>query len=83
MPLVGSVPLDALMVASGESGLPAALGEPGPLAEVFAEIAERVATEISPVVEMTGCSARMLEHVAEALRPSRRVAEEPTGPAGR
>ena len=67
VPLVGSVPLDAWMAASGQTGVPVASGEPEPLAEVFAAIAARVATEISPLVEMAGCSARMLEHVEEAL----------------
>jgi ATP-binding protein involved in chromosome partitioning len=67
VPLIGSVPLDAGMVASGETGAPAALAGSGPLAAVFAAIAESVTTVVSPLVEMAGCSARMLEHVEEAL----------------
>ena len=69
VPLVGSVPLDAAVAAGGDAGMPVALGDGGPLAGIFAEIAERVATEISPLVEMAGCSARLLERVEEALGP--------------
>ncbi len=69
MPLVGSVPLNASLAAGGDAGVPIALDDVGPLSEVFAVIAERVVTEISPLVEMAGCSARLLERVEEALGP--------------
>ncbi|MFZ2055882.1 MAG: Mrp/NBP35 family ATP-binding protein [Acidimicrobiales bacterium] len=69
VPLVGSVPLNASLAAGGDAGVPIALDDVGPLAEVFAVIAERVVTEISPLVEMAGCSARLLERVEEALGP--------------
>ena len=48
VPLVGSVPLNASVAAGGDAGVPIALDEAGPLAGVFAAIAERVVTEISP-----------------------------------
>ena len=69
VPLVGSVPLNASVAAGGDAGIPIALDEDGPLAGVFAAIAERVVTEISPLVEMAGCSARLLERVEKALGP--------------
>jgi ATP-binding protein involved in chromosome partitioning len=69
VPLVGSVPLNASLAAGGDAGVPIALDDVGPLAEVFAVMAERVVTEISPLVEMAGCSARLLERVEEALGP--------------
>ena len=69
VPLVGSVPLDASVAAAGDSGVPIALDETGPLAEVFAALAERVVTDISPLVEMAGCSARLVERVEKALGP--------------
>jgi ATP-binding protein involved in chromosome partitioning len=69
VPLVGSVPLHAGLSAGGDAGVPVASEGGGPLAEVFAGMAARVATEISPVVEMAGCSARLLERVEEALGP--------------
>jgi hypothetical protein len=45
------------------------MDEAGPLAGVFAAIAERVVTEVSPLVEMAGCSVRLLERVEKALGP--------------
>ncbi len=69
VPLVGSVPLNASVAAGGDAGVPIALDELGALAEVFAAIAERVVTEVSPLVEMAGCSARLLEQVEKALGP--------------
>ena len=69
VPLVGSVPLDAGLVAVGDEGEPVALEEAGKLSEIFAALAARIATEISPLVEMGGCSARLLEQVERALGP--------------
>ena len=69
VPLVGSVPLDARVATGGDAGAPVALDEAGPLAEVFAAIAQRIVTEVSPQLDMAGCSARLLEHVEKALGP--------------
>jgi len=69
VPLIGAVPLDANLAAGGDTGMPVALDDAGPLAAVFAAMAERVTTEISPLVEMGTCSARLLERVEEALGP--------------
>jgi len=71
VPLIATVPLDASLAAGGDAGTPVALDDAGPLAGVFATIAERVVTEISPMVEMGSCSARLLERVEEALGPVR------------
>jgi ATP-binding protein involved in chromosome partitioning len=71
VPLVGAVPLDATLAAGGDAGVPVALDDDGPVAGVFAAMAERVVTEISPVVEMGSCSAHLLERVEEALGPVR------------
>jgi ATP-binding protein involved in chromosome partitioning len=69
VPLIGTVPLDASLARGGETGEPVALDDAGPLGAIFATIAERVVNEISPLVEMGGCSARLLERVEEALGP--------------
>ena len=45
-----------------------ALGS-GPLAEAFDALATTIAEEIAPVVETSGCTARMLEKVELALKP--------------
>ena len=71
VPLIASVPLDAALGAGGDAGTPVALDDLGPLSGVFAAIAERVVTEISPMMEMSSCSARLLERVEEALGPVR------------
>jgi len=69
VPLVGSVPLDARLALGGDAGVPIALDDDGPMAEAFAAIADRVVTEISPLIEMQGCSARLLDKVEKALGP--------------
>ena len=66
-PLVGSVPIDPSVAAGGDAGSPAALDPASPLAPVFAVLAERIATEIAPLVSMSSCSARLLERVEAAL----------------
>ncbi|MGH9016510.1 MAG: Mrp/NBP35 family ATP-binding protein [Acidimicrobiales bacterium] len=59
VPLVGTVPLHPDMAAAGDAGQPVALGG-GPLAEAFDALATAVVEDIAPVVETTGCTARML-----------------------
>jgi ATP-binding protein involved in chromosome partitioning len=66
VPLIGSIPLHPAMSAGGDAGRPVA-HEEGPLGAVMAELARRVAEEISPVVETSGCTARLLERVEEAV----------------
>lgn len=67
-PLLGSVPFDPDVVAGGDAGRPAVLGD-GPVAAAFASIVERIVTEAIPPVEMSGCTARMLDAMAEAAGP--------------
>ncbi len=80
VPLIGSVPIEPAVSLGGDTGRPAAMGE-GPAAAAFRAIAERIVTEVSPPVEMAGCSARMLEHAIAALDASGALealdAEEP------
>jgi ATP-binding protein involved in chromosome partitioning len=66
VPLVGEVPLDLAMSAAGDDGSPVALG-PGAAGDAFRALAARILTDIAPRVEMSGCSARMLENVERAL----------------
>jgi hypothetical protein len=40
------------------------------VADAFAALAERIVTEAIPLVEMTGCTARMLDQVEVALGPA-------------
>jgi ATP-binding protein involved in chromosome partitioning len=66
VPLVGSVPLHPSVAPAGDAGTPVALAD-GALAEVFDTLATRLAEDIAPVVEVSGCTAQMLERVEAAL----------------
>jgi ATP-binding protein involved in chromosome partitioning len=66
VPLVGSVPLHPSVAAAGDAGQPVAL-EDGPLGRAFDELARAVAEDVAPVVEVSGCTARLLDHVEQAL----------------
>jgi ATP-binding protein involved in chromosome partitioning len=68
VPLVGSVPLHPDMAAAGDAGEPVALAS-GPLADAFESLAARLVENVAPVVETSGCTARMLENVELALTP--------------
>ncbi len=66
VPLVGSVPLHPDMAAAGDAGTPVAAGN-GPLAAAFGDLARRVTEDVAPVVETSGCTARLLDHIEQAL----------------
>jgi ATP-binding protein involved in chromosome partitioning len=66
VPLVGSVPIHPEIAAGGDAGSPVALGG-GELAEIFAELARVIAEEVAPVIETSGCTARLLDRVAAAV----------------
>jgi ATP-binding protein involved in chromosome partitioning len=68
VPLLGSIPLDPAVAAGGDTGRPAA--EAGDAAAAFATIAERIADTAMPLVEMAGCTARLLDTVEAALGPA-------------
>jgi ATP-binding protein involved in chromosome partitioning len=61
-PLVGSIPIEPAVSEGGDAGTPVVLEHPESAAAVaLAGIAERIATELLPPVEMAGCTARMFE----------------------
>jgi len=66
-PLIGAVPLDPAVALGGDAGTPVALDGEGPTVEAFASIASRLVDEVLPVVEMSGCTARLLDRVEAAL----------------
>jgi len=66
VPLVGSVPLHPAMAAAGDAGTPVASGA-DTLGDAFDAIATRIAEDIAPVVELAGCTARLLDAVEAAL----------------
>ena len=68
VPLIGQVPLEPAVSAANDAGIPLALAAPDSEAEAaFTAIAARIAEELLPPVDMSGCSARMLAAVEERL----------------
>ena len=65
-PLLGSIPIESIVSAGGDTGEPASLGE-GDAADVLRAIATAIAEEYVPPMEMAGCSARMLDAAIAAL----------------
>jgi ATP-binding protein involved in chromosome partitioning len=71
-PLLGQIPLEPAVAAGNDAGKPVSIAGTGAAADAFRTVAERIATEIAPVVtteevDMAGCSARMLDAVAAAF----------------
>ncbi len=70
-PLLASIPLEPQLAAGGDSGEPVVIDGDGPSAEVLRALAERIAEEVAPAraddIDMSGCSARLLDAVAAAL----------------
>lgn len=71
VPLIGSIPIDPAVASGGDIGRPVALDESSPSGVVFAEIATRIATEIVPAVEMSGCSALTLSALRAEVSAAR------------
>ncbi|MEA2901853.1 MAG: ATP-binding protein involved in chromosome partitioning [Actinomycetota bacterium] len=67
-PLLGSIPLEPAVSLANDAGTPLSVASPGSAAgAVFAAIADRIADELLPPVDMAGCTARMLAAVEQAL----------------
>ena len=71
-PLLGQVPLEASVAAGNDAGMPVALAGSGVAADTFRSIAADIVERIAPPrrpeeVDMSGCSARMLDAVAAAF----------------
>jgi ATP-binding protein involved in chromosome partitioning len=59
-PLLAQIPLEPGVAAGGDTGSPLALAEPQSAAgQAFHLLAHRIATEVMPPVEMSGCTARV------------------------
>ncbi|MHB8293121.1 MAG: P-loop NTPase [Acidimicrobiales bacterium] len=68
VPLIGSVPLDPSVSRGGDLGEPAVLSGPGPVRQAFAGIAERLTSDVTPLLEMSSCSARLVEEMGRVSR---------------
>ena len=61
-PLVASIPLEPAVSRGGDAGRPVALSDPeSPAGSAFHALATRVVEDLLPPVEMSGCTARILE----------------------
>jgi ATP-binding protein involved in chromosome partitioning len=71
-PLLASIPLDPSVAAGGDSGRPTVLASGGGEAAeavrvAFAGLVERLVSEVTPLVERSGCTARMMDNIEAAL----------------
>ncbi len=61
-PLVARIPLEPEVSRGGDAGRPVALSDPeSPAGSAFHALAARVVEDLLPPVEMSGCTARILE----------------------
>jgi ATP-binding protein involved in chromosome partitioning len=61
-PLVARIPLETEVSRGGDAGRPVALSDPeGAAGSIFHALARRIVDELLPPVEMSGCTARILE----------------------
>src|SRR5262249_25709492 len=65
-PLVARIPLEPQVSEGADSGKPVVLGAPdSAAASAFRDLAERVVTDLLPPIEMSGCTARILDLVSQ------------------
>jgi ATP-binding protein involved in chromosome partitioning len=68
VPLVASIPLHPDLAAGGDAGEPVATaGSDSELGAVFVEMARVIAEDVAPMVDVQGCSARLMERVEAAV----------------
>jgi len=61
-PLVARIPLEPAVSRGGDAGRPVALSDPeSPAGSAFHSLATRIVEDLLPPVEMSGCTARILE----------------------
>jgi len=71
VPLLASVPLEQALASGGDNGDPVVLSGQGPSAVALRDLVTQIAEQVAPPresdVDMSGCSARLLDAVAAAL----------------
>jgi ATP-binding protein involved in chromosome partitioning len=66
-PLVARIPIEPAVSAGGDEGKPVVLTAPdSPAGAAFGALAEVLATELLPPIEMSGCTARLLDLVGRS-----------------
>jgi ATP-binding protein involved in chromosome partitioning len=66
VPLIGSIPIHPAMAEGGDTGRPVAFGE-DELSLIFRGLAAEIAERVAPVIETSGCTARLLDQVNLAV----------------
>jgi hypothetical protein len=68
VPLLASIPLHPDLAAGGDTGMPVAMdGADSELGVVFAALARVIAEDVAPIVDVQGCSARLMDRVEAAV----------------
>ncbi len=66
VPLVARIPLEPAVSIGGDAGAPVALSAPdSPAGRAFGALATRIVDDLLPPIEMAGCTARILDLVAQ------------------
>jgi ATP-binding protein involved in chromosome partitioning len=66
-PLLAELPMAPAVSSGGDAGEPIAIAAPeSVVGKAFADLAERIVSEVAPPVDMTGCSARLLNAMEAA-----------------
>ncbi len=66
-PLVARIPLEPAVSEGGDTGKPIVLSTPDSAAGAeFRHLAERIVTDLLPPIEMSGCTARIFDLIAQA-----------------
>ncbi len=69
-PLIGRIPIEPQVAAAGDDGRPILLAAPESAAALeFGRLADDIATNLLPPVEMAGCTARMMAAVEALSQP--------------
>ncbi|HEX2273480.1 MAG TPA: Mrp/NBP35 family ATP-binding protein [Acidimicrobiales bacterium] len=72
VPLLGQVPLQPEVSQANDSGRPLSVAAPTSAAgRVFSDVAERIATDLLPPIDMSDCTARVLASVEATLGAAR------------
>lgn len=59
VPLLGSIPLDPAVAATGDAGIAVAMEPPDPAAgTAYRELADMIVTDVAPPIEIAECSLR-------------------------
>ena len=77
-PLVAQIPVEPEVSTSGDEGRPLVTAAPdSPAAQAIRALAERIATELLPPVEMAGCTARLDDVFAKLQAKTARTDRRP------